>query len=71
MKNIYTAKKWQLIGVLLGSILGYFYYRFIGCSAGTCKITSNPIVSTLYGGLMGYLLIDMLVDLFLRIRTKK
>ncbi|QZE14835.1 hypothetical protein K4L44_02950 [Halosquirtibacter laminarini] len=42
-----------LIGILIGMLGGYLYWRFIGCKSGTCPITSNPIHSTLYGALMG------------------
>jgi F0F1-type ATP synthase assembly protein I len=50
-------KKYQgsLIGILLGAIAGWLYWNFVGCSSGTCAITSKPINSTLYGALMGYL----------------
>jgi hypothetical protein len=43
-------------GILIGEILGYGYYRFIGCSSGTCPLTSNPWSSILYGALIGYLI---------------
>ncbi|MEI7435967.1 MAG: DUF6132 family protein [bacterium] len=42
-----------IIGVVAGGVLGYCVYRFIGCSSGTCPITSNPWVSTIVGMLMG------------------
>ena len=53
--------KYQLsiLGILLGGILGYAYYHFIGCTSGTCAITSKPLNSTFYGMLMGYLLFSM------------
>jgi len=43
------------IGVVLGAAGGFAYYRFVGCSSGTCPITSNPWISTGYGALMGAL----------------
>jgi hypothetical protein len=49
------------IGVVLGLVAGYAYYHFVGCFSGTCAITSKPINSTLYGGLMGGLLFNMFV----------
>jgi len=49
----------MLIGVVIGLIAGYLYYKFIGCSSGTCLITSKPVNSTLYGGLMGGLLFSL------------
>ena len=42
--------------VVIGAVLGYGYYRFVGCRTGACPITANPYISTLYGALMGYLL---------------
>ncbi len=53
MKSI---SKTTLIGVVLGGVLGYMYWKFIGCASGTCAITSKPLNSTLYGMLMGGLL---------------
>ncbi len=49
------------IGVVIGAIAGYAYYHYIGCASGTCAITSKPVNSTLYGGLMGGLLFNLFV----------
>lgn len=49
------------IGVIMGLIAGYAYYYYVGCASGTCAITSKPLNSTLYGGLMGGLLFNMFV----------
>ncbi len=38
---------------LLGGAAGFAYYYFIGCASGTCPITGNPYVSTVYGAFMG------------------
>lgn len=40
-------------GLLAGALLGFGYYYFIGCKSGTCAITSNPLISTAYGALIG------------------
>jgi uncharacterized YccA/Bax inhibitor family protein len=45
-----------LILTLLGAAGGYLYYRLVGCVGGSCPITSNPIISTLYGAVIGFLL---------------
>lgn len=42
-----------VIGAIVGGLLGYGVYRFIGCSTGTCPITSNPWVSTIFGMVIG------------------
>ena len=52
------------IGLGVGLIAGQLYYQQIGCASGTCAITSNPLNSTLYGGLMGGLLFSMIGDFF-------
>lgn len=49
--------KW-IIGVFSGAAVGFSYWYFIGCNTGTCAITSSPINSTIYGGLMGILLVN-------------
>ena len=41
---------------LLGALAGYAYYHFIGCSTGSCPISSNPWISTMYGAGIGFLL---------------
>lgn len=50
--------KLTFIGIVVGAIGGYLYYHFVGCASGTCAITSNPVNSTLYGALMGALLVN-------------
>ena len=49
------------IEVIVGLLAGYLYYQEIGCLSGSCAITSKPLNSTLYGGLMGVLLINLFV----------
>ncbi len=49
------------LGVIVGAIAGYLYYFYIGCTSGTCAITSKPLNSTLYGALMGGLVFNMFV----------
>jgi hypothetical protein len=38
-----------------GAILGFGYYKLVGCRSGSCPITSNPYASTLFGAVMGFL----------------
>lgn len=53
-KNLLT-----IIGIPLGAIAGFLYWKFVGCNTGTCAITSNPINSTLYGSVMGGLVFSI------------
>lgn len=57
--NVMLKHKLTILGVLLGAVGGYLYYLNIGCASGTCMITSKPLNSTLYGALMGGLLLNM------------
>lgn len=59
MKNFIEKYKLSIAGILVGGILGYAYYHFIGCSTGTCAITSKPINSSVYGMVMGYLMFSI------------
>ena len=45
-----------LIGVVVGGSLGFGWYKLVGCSTGTCPLTSNPFTSTLFGMVMGVLI---------------
>lgn len=49
----------KIIGIPVGMLGGFLYYYYIGCNSGTCPITSNPYISIIYGGLMGYLVFDL------------
>lgn len=49
----------SIIGLVIGAIGGYIYYLKVGCSTGSCAITSNPYLSVFWGAAMGYLIGDM------------
>lgn len=49
----------SIIGIAIGIIGGYIYYLKVGCTSGTCPITSNPWMSMLWGAIIGYLIGDM------------
>lgn len=47
----------RILPVVGGAIAGYAYYYYIGCN-GSCPISGNPYVSTVYGAFAGFLFID-------------
>lgn len=51
-------KKWlrPALFVLGGALAGLGYYALVGCSTGACAITSSPLRSMVYMGLIGWLL---------------
>ena len=42
----------------IGALAGFSYYYFVGCTSGTCAITSSPYISTLWGGMMGFFVVN-------------
>jgi hypothetical protein len=45
-----------IFSVILGGLAGFAWYRMVGCRTGTCLISGNPYIATLYGALLGYFL---------------
>jgi hypothetical protein len=46
----------MLVGAALGAGLGFGWHKLAGCATGSCPLTSNPFVSTLYGMVVGGLI---------------
>ncbi|HPE33173.1 MAG TPA: DUF6132 family protein [Bacteroidales bacterium] len=47
-----------MIGILTGAIAGYIYFKQVVCVSGGCPLTSNPFITIIWGGLVGYLISD-------------
>ena len=45
-----------LLFAIGGALVGFGYYYAVGCSTGSCPITSNPIITMIYMGVIGLLL---------------
>jgi hypothetical protein len=41
------------LGLVVGGILGYGWYRLVGCSTGACPLTATPLRGISYGAFMG------------------
>lgn len=52
--KVLLNRKWRFVGI--GILLGYAYHHWVGCESGGCLISSNPWISSAYGGVMGWLL---------------
>ncbi len=44
------------LGILAGALLGFLYWKFVGCKSGTCPLTNNPYKTVVLFSLMGGLL---------------
>ena len=45
---------------LVGSAGGWLYYRYVGCTTGTCAVTSSLWLSNVFGYILGSLLYTVL-----------
>jgi hypothetical protein len=54
LKKIFTLR--LLLGLVIGGVLGFGYYYFIGCNSGSCAITSDPVRITGFGMIFGALM---------------
>ena len=58
MKTLLKRYGLLAVGILAGAVGGYLYWRFVGCSTGACPITSSPFSTTVWGALIGGLLVS-------------
>ena len=56
-----------VVSSLIGGLVGYLYWKFIGCASGTCGFISVWWRSTLYGMFLGGLLSDEIGKLIQKI----
>lgn len=59
MKKWFKKNIFYIAGAFTGAIAGFLYWKYIGCSSGTCAITSKPLNSILYGALMGSIFLSL------------
>lgn len=55
MKNWISKNSLYITGAAIGAVAGFLYWKFVGCTTGTCAITSKPLNSTVYFAVMGAL----------------
>ena len=59
MQQFIQKNRLGIAGVVSGAIFGFFYWKWVGCSSGTCMISSKPFNSTVYFDFMGGLVFSM------------
>jgi 4-hydroxybenzoate polyprenyltransferase len=52
-----------IIGISIGSILGFLYWYYIGCTNGTCPLTAKWYTSSIFGAIFGYLIAGQVIDM--------
>ncbi|MDA3780839.1 MAG: hypothetical protein PF487_11575 [Bacteroidales bacterium] len=71
MKNFLLKHKYGLILLIPGIIGGYLYWKFIGCTSGSCAIKSNWYSMIIFGSAVGYLIGDMIDSYLNKKKSKK
>ncbi|MCL2596691.1 MAG: hypothetical protein FWD66_03335 [Paludibacter sp.] len=59
IKSFFKNNILTIIGVVIGGVGGFFYWLKIGCTSGSCPITSSPLMSSIWGMLMGGLILNL------------
>lgn len=57
-KRVYKKVWMDIAWYWAGMVGGYLYWRYVGCTTGTCPITSSPVNSSIWGAAMGGLLLS-------------
>ena len=59
MKTFLFQNKLLILGLVVGAVAGFLYWKLIGCDSGTCLITSKWHNSTAYGAVTGGLFLSI------------
>jgi hypothetical protein len=59
LKDVLKNNWFTLIGGAFGAAGGYLYWLKVGCTTGTCPITSSPLMSVIWGAAMGILVFNL------------
>lgn len=60
MSDWIKKKRISVIFLILGGLSGFLYWKFVGCSTGTCPIKSHWYSMVPYGMLLGWLIGDLI-----------
>ena len=53
LKKRKVLSVWGIAGAVIGGVLGFIYYRYVGCATGNCPIASNPWLMISFGMMLG------------------
>ena len=71
IKDFFLKNRLVAVFVVVGAVAGFFYWKYVGCLSGTCKIKSIWYMSTIYGALLGYITGDLLKNLLQWLNKRK
>jgi len=70
-QNMKTFIRKHIIAIIFsvaGSAAGLLYWRFVGCTSGTCIIKSVWYLSTFYGLILGWVTGGLTEDIILKFK---
>ncbi|MBN1632826.1 MAG: hypothetical protein JW917_01515 [Ignavibacteria bacterium] len=44
------------VGIIIGALGGFLYWKYVGCASGTCPLQSSATFMIIYGAIAGVLL---------------
>ncbi len=59
MKELLLKHRFRIILISAGTMVGILYWKFVGCTTGSCPITSHWYTMGAYGMLFGWLVSDL------------
>jgi len=71
MKEFFLKYRVVILFTVAGLAGGFLYWKYIGCLSGTCRIKSVWYMSTLYGGILGYLAGDIIVSIIRWVKKRR
>jgi hypothetical protein len=71
MKEFIRKHIITIIFSVAGSAGGFLYWRYVGCTSGTCLIKTVWYLTTLYGLVLGWVAGGLIEDLIGKIRKTK
>lgn len=70
MTDWIKKKRINILFTLLGGLAGYLYWKFVGCTTGSCPIKSHWYSMVPYGMLLGWLIGDLILS-FKKVKPKE
>ena len=60
LKKWFLNNKINIIASAIGGVVGFVYYKQVGCDNGGCMISGNPYLSVIYFSLMAGLFMSII-----------
>ncbi|MDP3981584.1 MAG: DUF6132 family protein [Chlamydiota bacterium] len=46
----------MMIGAVIGGLIGFALYRYVGCQSGQCPLTANPYIAVILWAVIGIMI---------------